>query len=157
MTALERGQFPQTTRTKRKITPEEFLELKRIMAENGLLGEEYVVKAERRRLRLAGFAPLATKVHWISQESVGEGYDIVSYEFDGTKRFIEVKSSVGQQNTFDMSDNEWRTACRLGESYYICRVTNVRAKPSSKYFRDPQQLEQDGKVQKTASGWRVTL
>jgi hypothetical protein len=127
------------------------------MAENGLLGEEYVINAERRRLRRAGLAPLAAKVQWISQESVGEGYDIVSYETDGSKRFIEVKSSVSRQRTFDMSDNEWRTACELGDSYYICRVTSVRSKPSVSYFRNPQQLEQEGKVQKIASGWRVTL
>jgi hypothetical protein len=157
ITALERGQFPRTKRTKKKISPERFLELKRIMAENGLLGEEYVINAERRRLRRAGLAPLAAKVQWISQESVGEGYDIVSYETDGSKRFIEVKSSVSRQRTFDMSDNEWRTACELGDSYYICRVTSVRSKPSVSYFRNPQQLEQEGKVQKIASGWRVTL
>jgi hypothetical protein len=88
---------------------------------------------------------------------VGEGYDIISYETDGAERFIEVKSSVGHQSTFDMSDNEWRTACRLGESYYICRVTDVRSKPLISFFRNPQQLEQDGKVRKIASGWRITL
>jgi hypothetical protein len=157
ITAIERGQFPQTKGAKRKITPEEFLELKRIMAENGLLGEQHVVNAERQRLRRAHLPLLAAKVNWISQESVGEGYDIISYETDGAERFIEVKSSVGHQSTFDMSDNEWRTACRLGESYYICRVTDVRSKPLISFFRNPQQLEQDGKVRKIASGWRITL
>ena len=154
--AFENGNIPQGKKAK-KITPEEFAELKKLMEENGRLGEECVVNAERRRLRKEGKPSLASKVHWISQDSIGEGYDIVSYETDGTKRFIEVKSTIGTQNTFDMSDNEWKTACRLGNSYYICRVTKVRAKPTIAYFRNPRQLELDGKVKRIASGWRVTL
>ena len=154
--AFENGEIPQGPKTK-KITPEAFAELKKLMAENGLLGEECVVNAERRRLRKAGKPNLASKVHWISQDSIGEGYDIVSYETDGTKRFIEVKSTIGTQNTFDMSDNEWKTACRLGNSYYVCRVITVRVKPTIAYYRNPQQMELDGKVKRIASGWRVTL
>jgi Domain of unknown function (DUF3883) len=154
--AFENGTIPQAQKTK-KITPEEFAELMKLMAENGLLGEECVVNAERRRLRKAGRPDLASKVHWISQDSIGEGFDIVSYETDGAKRFIEVKATVGTQNTFDMSDNEWKTACHLGASYYLCRVTRVRVKPTISYFCNPQQLEIDGKVKRIASGWRVTL
>jgi hypothetical protein len=154
--AFEKGTIPQGPKRK-KITPEDFAELRKLMAENGLLGEECVVSAERRRLRREGKPKLASKVHWISQDSIGEGYDIVSFEVDGTKRFIEVKSTIGTQNTFDMSDNEWKTACRLGASYYVCRVTKVRVKPAIAYFRNPKQMELDGKVKRIASGWRVTL
>ncbi len=125
------------------------------MEENGRLGEEHVLNAERARLRRAS-PELAAKVRWISQESVTEGYDIVSFEATGKERFIEVKSTAGRQNTFEMSDNEWQKACELGELYVICRVINVRDDPSKTYIRNPKQLELEGKVQKTTAGWRVT-
>jgi hypothetical protein len=154
--AFENGNIP-APKNRRKITPEEFAELKRLMSENGLLGEEFVLNAERRRLRKAGKHDLAAKVHWISQSSVGEGFDIVSYESSGSKRFIEVKSTVGLSKSFEMSDNEWMTACRLGDAYYICRVTKVRLKPTVAYYCNPKQLEKDGKVTKTPSGWCISL
>lgn len=154
---VERGELITRKKSARKITPEEFLKLKRAMEENGALGEELVIESERKRLRRAGLAHLAEKIRWISRESVGEGYDIESFEVDGTKRFIEVKASIGNQNTFEMSDNEWQVARDLNEQYYICRVSNVRKSPTLAWYRNPQLLEQQGKIQKTASGWRVTL
>jgi hypothetical protein len=157
ISTIERGEFPAKARKIRKITPEEFIEIKRVMEENGALGEEHVMDAERRRLRRAGLSNLAESIRWISRESVGEGYDIESFEEDGSKRFIEVKASIGKQQTFEMSNNEWQTACRLGASYYIYRVSNVRSNPTISRYRDLQELEKKGMIQKTASGWRVTL
>jgi len=157
ISTIERGEFPAKARKIRKITPEEFIEIKRIMEENGALGEEYVMDAERRRLRRAGLPNLASGIRWISRESVGEGYDIESFEEDGSKRFIEVKTSMGKQQTFEMSNNEWRTACRLGERYYIYRVSNVRSDPSISRYTNLQALEKKGLIRKTASGWRITL
>jgi hypothetical protein len=151
--AFEKGVTP---RKKRKITPEELLKIKLVMEENGRLGEEHVLNAERKRLKKANRADLAARVRWVSQESVAEGYDIISFEDTGVERFIEVKATAGKQNTFEMSDNEWKEACRLGERYLICRVTNVRDDPSKTYIRNPRQLEIEGKVQKTTTGWRVT-
>ena len=113
--ALEKGTL---SKKRRKITPEEFLKLKRIMEENGRLGEEHVLSAERKSLRRAKRPDLAAKVSWISQESVAEGYDILSFEKTGEERFIEVKSTVGQQNTFEMSDNEWQKACDVERSVF---------------------------------------
>lgn len=151
--AFERGAVPKKRRT---ITPEELLKIKLVMEENGRLGEEHVLNAERLRLRRAKRPQLATKVRWISQESVAEGYDIMSFEITGHERFIEVKSTAGIQKTFEMSDNEWQKACQLGDQYLICRVTNVRDNPSKKYIRNPKELELEGKVKKIATGWRVT-
>jgi hypothetical protein len=151
--AFEKGVLPKK---RRKITPEQFLRIKRIMEENGQLGEEHVLYAERARLRRSNRHDLAAKISWISQESVAEGYDIISFETTGQKRFIEVKSTSGQQNTFEMSDNEWKKACEIEDQYYIFRVMNVRDRPSITYIRNPKQLEAQGKVQKTVTGWRVT-
>jgi hypothetical protein len=151
--AFEKGKLPKK---RRKISPEEFLKIKRTMEENGRLGEEHVLKAERTRLKRAKRLDLAAKISWVSQESVAEGYDILSFEVTGEERFIEVKATSGKQNTFEMSDNEWRKACELGEQYYISRVVNVRDDPSHTHIRNPQQLELQGKVEKTSTGWRVT-
>ena len=115
-----------------------------------------MVNAERARLRREHRPDLAERIRWVSQKSVGEGYDIISFEATGEERFIEVKSTSGKQYVFEMSDNEWLKACELGDQYYICRVINVRDGPSRTYIRNPMQLEQDGKVQKTTTGWRVT-
>jgi Domain of unknown function (DUF3883) len=90
------------------------------MEENGRLSEEHVLNAERGRLRRAKRPDLVDAIRWISQESVAEGYDIVSFETTGEQRFIEVKSTAGRHSTFEMSDNEWQRACE----YYICRVSH---------------------------------
>jgi hypothetical protein len=142
---------------RRRITPEELLEIKRHAEENGRLGEEFVLNHERRALRRAGRQDLADGVTWISQESVSEGYDILSYELDGEQKWIEVKSTSGLSRTFEMSDYEWRTCCAAGERYYIYRVTNVRTAPSIERVRNPSRLERDGQVARSALGWKVTL
>jgi len=69
------------------------------MDENGRLGEEHVLIAERARLKRAKRLDLVERVRWVSQESVAEGYDILSFEDTGVERFIEVKATGGQQHT----------------------------------------------------------
>jgi hypothetical protein len=140
-----------------KLTPEGLLEIKRRSAENGTLGEELALNHERRALRRAGRRDLADRVLWISQESVGEGYDILSYELSGEEKWIEVKSTTGTSRTFEMSDYEWRTCCGAGAKYYIYRVTAVRTTPTIEKVRNPSELERNGRVTKSASGWKITL
>src|SRR5438445_11745752 len=130
--AFERGDTANLRRS--KISQEALLEIKRRCDENGRLGEEFVLTMERRRLRRLGEENLAKKVKWISVESACEGYDILSYETDGTERFIEVKSTVGKRYVFEMSDNEWNVAKNREERYFIYRVTDVRNKPKCKMF-----------------------
>jgi hypothetical protein len=142
---------------RRKITPDQFLEIKRQMEENGRLGEEFALRAERRRLRQAGKPRLAERVRWISQESIGEGYDILSFETNGEKRYIEVKATTSQQNSFDMSANEWNKCQTARDSYYVYFIKGVRNVPSLRKLCNPCRLEQEGQVRKLCTGWRVTL
>jgi hypothetical protein len=141
----------------RKITPEQFLEIKRQMEENGRLGEEFALRAERRRLRQAKRSRLAERVRWISQESIGEGYDILSFETNGAERYIEVKATTTQQNSFDMSANEWNKCQTAGDAYYVYFIKGVRDSPRLRKLCNPCRLEQEGKVRKLCTGWRVTL
>lgn len=153
--AYEQGNMRKLRRA--KLNPEQFRELKKRCDENGYIGEEFVINFERRRLKRAGKPDLATKLRWVSQESVGEGYDILSYETDGTERLIEVKSTSGNKKIFEMSNNEWQTAVNAGSRYYIYFVSEVRARPRIEFFPDPCYLEKQGVIQRAASGWAVKI
>jgi hypothetical protein len=55
-----------------------------------------VLKHERERLDSAGRSDLASKaLHIAELEGDGAGYDVRSFELDGTPRFIEVKTTRG--------------------------------------------------------------
>ena len=142
----------------RTLSPEEFLDIKRIMDENGKLGEEFVLRYERQQLRRAGCPDLANQVRWISQRSVMEGYDILSYEPSGTEKWIEVKATSGYGDSFDLSRHEWQTARRARAGYYIYYVTQVRSsRPHIRILRDPFDLERQGQLARTANGWSISI
>lgn len=152
--AAERGDHKRLRRA--NLTPDEYAAIRSRCEENGHLGEVFVLDAERKRLKSEGRSDLASQVRWISQESVAAGYDISSFEADGTRRYIEVKATSGNGMTFEMSQNEWTVAQSHTSQYFIYRVTSVRTKPViSKVLNNPVQLEADGTIRKTASGWLV--
>ena len=153
--AYEKGNFRLLSR--KKLSPEQFLDIKRRMEENGRLGEEFVMNEERRVLRRAGKPYLANRVRWISQESVCEGYDILSYEITGEEKWIEVKATSGSSRVFEMTDHEWRICCAAGEKYWVYRISLVRTSPSIERIRNPKALDAEGRITKSATGWRVTL
>ena len=155
---LEAYEFGKSKPIRRaKLSPERLLEIKRRCEEIGYLGEQIVLDHERRRLRRAGKKSLAEKIRWVSQESAGEGYDILSFEPTGKKRFIEVKASIGKARTFEISENEWQTARRKGASYFIYRVTAIKTAPKVNMFCNPSDLEARGLIRKSPSGWWLTL
>lgn len=143
----------------RRITPEQLRQIQSICDEIGALGEQAVLTAERNRLLKLGFKSQATKVERVSLKSIGEGYDITSFEDDGvTPRYLEVKSTVGGSLIVDVSQGEWRAAKKHKNRYYLVRVTYARKSPPTMFFvRDPVRLDQEGQVTKTASGWKVDL
>lgn len=153
--AYEAGRMGRLAR--RKITPEEFLEIQRRFEEIGLLGEKLVLDEERRRLRAAGADTLADQVRWISQESIAEGFDILSYEPDGAERFIEVKATVRSLAVFQITRREWDMAASHRSRYFIARVTDTRGEANIAYLQDPIALEAAGTLTRVASGWQVTI
>jgi hypothetical protein len=152
---FEAGRSKQLAR--RRISQATLMELKHRCEQIGLVGEEFVLKEERRRLRRASKAKLASKVKWISQDSAAEGYDILSFENSGQPRLIEVKATSGKQYRFPMSDGEWSSAVVNGNSYYVYRVTDALVRPRIKIFRNPVRLQAEGMLSKTPSGWWITL
>ena len=152
--AAERGDEKRLRRA--KLSPAEYLAIQRRCEENGQIGEQFVVREEWKRLRRAGRNDLATMVKWVSQLSVGEGYDILSFETDGTSRLIEVKATSGTARTFEMTRNEWTAAQRQRAKYCVYRVVDVRRRPRiAAVLRDPVQLESDGNITRSPSGWLI--
>lgn len=89
-------------------------------------GEKLVMDLEVLRLRKARRFDLAKKVERVSLESDTYGYDIASFETDGSPRHIEVKATtarVGAAN-FYFTENEYQAA-REKSNYFIYMVYEV--------------------------------
>lgn len=72
----------------------------------GKCAEGIALEHERERLRRAGQPNLANAVEDVSNRPA-YGYDIRSFETDGSERCIEVKN-VSKSNRFILTDNEWQ-------------------------------------------------
>jgi hypothetical protein len=142
---------------KEQLTPEMFADLLQRLNEIGKIGEEIVVASERKRLRKASRADLANKVVWVSQLSVAEGYDVLSFETSGEPRHIEVKASTSIIASFEMSLNEWNVASARSEHYYVYLVSEVFKRPKLRLLRNPVALEGTGAITRGPSGWRIKL
>ena len=90
----------------------------------GEAGEKWVLDFEKRRLKNIGRGDLTDKVIWASKDiGDGLGYDIISYDKDGNKLFIEVKTTcLGKYSVFYLTEREIKTAAELGNDYLIYRV-----------------------------------
>jgi hypothetical protein len=81
---------------------------------------------EIKKLQEAGRKDLAKKVKRVSLTSDTYGYDILSFDTDGTEKFIEVKATrakVGSANFF-FTANELREA-KQSKNYFIYMVYDV--------------------------------
>lgn len=93
----------------------------------GRRGEEFVLDFERRRLHDAASRPdLAERVEWTAQvRGDGAGYDVSSYNGDGSPRIIEVKTTgLGKYFPFNLTVNELRCSEALPNQFHLYRVFN---------------------------------
>lgn len=100
-------------------------------------GEQIVIAYEKERLKYCG--DLAQKVVWMSQKSDAKGYDVLSYEKDGTERQIEVKSTtdkVSDKFKFILTENEREHAEALS-NYWIYRVFDIDNQPVIYKIKNP--------------------
>jgi len=104
----------------------------------GRTGEEWILNLEKSRLTENGRADLATKVVWVSEEEGdGAGYDVRSFEDDGTQIHVEVKTTNGGKSTeFFITVNELAASDRIGRDYRLYRVFD--------FSRDPKFYELTG-------------
>ena len=112
----------------RKKTPQkiDYINIAIKNQKTGDLGEEIVMTYERNRLSSAGRDDLAKKVQRISITNDTVGYDIHSFNVDGTDLYIEVKST--KENTpgrFFLSENERYKSVELGKQWVLYRVFSI--------------------------------
>jgi hypothetical protein len=98
----------------------------------GALGEEFVVDLEQRRLHDDARRPdLAKRVAWTSRDcGDGAGYDVLSFEPDGSHRYIEVKTTVQPKAfPFHVTANEVACSASLKHNYHLYRLFRFSRTP----------------------------
>lgn len=92
----------------------------------GDLGELWVMKYEIEKLKEANKNHLINKIRHISNdEGDGTGYDIESFDREGNKIFIEVKTTKGNKNsTFFITRNELERSKIEKNNYFLYRLYN---------------------------------
>ncbi|MDO5743419.1 MAG: DUF3883 domain-containing protein [Micrococcaceae bacterium] len=105
----------------------------------GLAGEMVVAEHEARTLFLAGHKKLSNRVEHVSRtRGDGLGYDVLSFDPDGRRRHIEVKTSrYGAATPFFVTDNEVRVSERTPETYWLYRLYDFRDHAGSADARRP--------------------
>ena len=120
----------QQKKEKSKIYNIDYSKLNESNKKIGDMGEEVVIMYETQRLIDAGHSDYSKQIEH-SSVTIGDGlgYDIVSYQEDGTKFYIEVKTTKHNKPAdFYLSKNEKSVAdnkCNQGEIYKIYRVYNL--------------------------------
>lgn len=109
----------------------------------GLAGEESTMDFERRRLHSLGRKDLAKKVQHVAlSEGDGLGYDIRSFNADGSTRFIEVKTTRRSKEwPFFVSRNEIQFSTEQAANYYLYRLFRF-GKPKQALYTLQGSLEQ---------------
>ena len=108
----------------------------------GNAGERFIVQYEQWRLETAGFGQLANQVDHVAEtQGDGLGYDVLSFETDGRKRYIEVKTTAHDAATpFFVSSNELAFAQEQSERFRLYRLFHFRTAP--KFFELSGQIDQ---------------
>lgn len=97
----------------------------------GDAGEQFVINFEQARLIRAGKESLADKIEQVSvTQGASAGFDIRSFEEDGSDRFIEAKTTKYGKNTpFYVTPNELRFSQENAKRYHLYRIFRFRADP----------------------------
>lgn len=96
----------------------------------GNKGEDIVVEFEKKHLIDIGREDLAKDVMPTREFSGNaERFDVLSFEDDGSKKYIEVKTTTGgENNLFHISENEVACSEEYKEHYYLYRLYNFNKK-----------------------------
>ncbi len=100
--------------------------------------EDFIVKIEMVRLQKENRNDLALKVKRVGQD-MSLGFDILSFEIDGTERQIEVKGSISDNiNAFFLSPHELEKS-KILPNYYLYIVHGVGSdKPVVRIIDKPE-------------------
>ena len=116
---------------RKKPLPVNYLEREAKNQSLGLAGEEFVLRFEQARLIAAKNEKLAYGVEHVSRtQGDGMGFDVLSFNENGSERLIEVKTTkYGIYTPFFVSGNELKVSQEHHESYQLYRVFNFREYP----------------------------
>ena len=105
----------------------------------GRAGEERILAHERASLLAAGRGDLAGRIRWVSQiDGDGAGYDILSFDPNGSDRLIEVKTTKGWERTpFHITRNELAVAEERRGDWRLVRLWNFAREPRAFELRPP--------------------
>ena len=112
----------------------------------GNLGEAIICGHEKMRLKINGYEDFIRLVQIVDNPSYHPGYDIDSFEADGTEdhRYIEVKTTISKKQIhlygFHMSPNEWSVAGTIKEHYCVYRLMLSDNYKTLFILRDPVKL-----------------
>lgn len=97
----------------------------------GLAGELLVMEYEARRLHELGARKYADRIDHVSRtKGDGAGFDILSFDFDGRERFIEVKTTAYVAETpFFITPNEVSFSSEQSSHFHLYRLFAFREKP----------------------------
>jgi dsRNA-specific ribonuclease len=131
---------------KKGITPKELEKKMEINKKIGEKGEELVFHSEVNFLKHIGENKLSQKVEWVAKTNCSLGYDILSFNSDGSYKYIEVKSTSGYNAPFFLTSNELETAKQLEDSFFIYRVENIYSSPRISKIQNPVAYINEGKI-----------
>lgn len=125
----------------------------------GLKGEEYVYQYEYRRLKKLNRHDLAKKIYKHCDNNEFPGWDITSYDHDGTERYIEVKSAKKSKKTFTITANEWDAARNETDKYYIYIVEEALTNKIkiSEIIKNPAGLVKEDKLHLEVSEYDLKI
>jgi len=108
-----------------------YLELEAANKSLGDAGELFAIRFEQARLISLGKDSLADKIEHIAKtQGDGAGFDIRSFEANGSDRFIEVKTTkYGKHSPFFVSANELRFSEKHHDNYHLYRAFQFRNDP----------------------------
>jgi len=124
----------------------------------GARGEKIVMDLEKIRLKMLGRDDLADEIERVSLNDDSLGYDLKSFNEDGTERYIEVKATRGKPGlaNFFYTANELKKGKEL-KNYFIYVVFEVTSKkPKVWPIKNPFN-PQDSRIQKTPVNYRVVI
>ncbi len=120
----------------------------------GEAGEKLVLEYEKEYLRLNGRTDLSDNVRWVSKvEGNNAGYDILSFDPRGQKKFIEVKTTTGNAATpFFLSRNELQFNQHNAENCCLARIYDFRRAPQGFEIKGPLE----GQLYLSPESYRAT-
>lgn len=97
----------------------------------GREGESWSLGYERFRLGQNQRHDLASRIDWVADtQGDGAGYDIASFDEDGTVRYIEVKTTNGGVATpFVVTSNELAFSIEAGPAFHLYRLFAFSSAP----------------------------